>query len=92
MYLERINKANDIKKIKPSELSGLAQEIRDFLIENVSRTGGHLASNLGAVELTMALHLALSLPRDKIVWDVGHQSYVHKILTGRKDEFATLRQ
>lgn len=69
----------------------MAQEIRNFLVENVSKTGGHLASNLGVVELTMALHLVLNLPKDKIVWDVGHQAYTHKILTGRKDDFTTLR-
>lgn len=91
MLLNRIEKANDIKLIDKEEYDGLAQEIRDFLIEHVSETGGHLASNLGTVELTMALHLALELPKDKIVWDVGHQSYTHKLLTGRKDEFSTLR-
>ncbi|MDE6419454.1 MAG: 1-deoxy-D-xylulose-5-phosphate synthase, partial [Lachnospiraceae bacterium] len=75
MYLEEIKQANDIKKIGRSELPELAEEIRDFLIEKISVTGGHLGSNLGVVELTMALHLALDLPGDKIVWDVGHQSY-----------------
>ena len=83
--LERIQKANDIKKLAPEELPELAQEIRQFLIEKISRTGGHLASNLGVVELTMAIHLVFDLPKDKIIWDVGHQSYTHKILTGRKD-------
>ncbi len=92
MFLEAIEKENDIKKIAKEDLGDLAQEIRDFLIERISVTGGHLGSNLGAVELTMALHLALNLPEDKIVWDVGHQSYTHKILTGRKDGFASLRQ
>lgn len=91
MLLDKINNANDIKKIKPSEYDELAKEIRAFLVDNVSRTGGHLASNLGVVELTMALHLVMDLPRDKIIWDVGHQSYVHKLLTGRKDDFPTLR-
>lgn len=90
--LNKINKPNDIKRIPARLYPVLAQEIRDFLLENVSRTGGHLASNLGAVELTMALHLCLTLPKDKIIYDVGHQSYVHKLLTGRKDGFATLRQ
>ena len=85
--LERIQKANDIKKLAPEELPELAQEIRQFLIEKISRTGGHLASNLGVVELTMAIHLVFDLPKDKIIWDVGHQSYTHKILTGRKDGF-----
>ena len=92
MILDRIQHANDIKNIKPEEYEELAREIRRFLVDKVSRTGGHLASNLGAVELTMALHICLDLPKDKIVWDVGHQSYVHKILTGRKDQFDTLRQ
>ncbi len=92
MILERIQKANDIKKLKWDELEVLAAEIRQFLVENVSKTGGHLASNLGTVELTMAMHLAFSLPKDKMIWDVGHQAYTHKLLTGRKDGFATLRQ
>ena len=90
--LERINKPNDIKKIPQDSYEELAQEIRQFLVEKVSMTGGHLASNLGAVELTMALHLSLNFPEDKIVWDVGHQSYTHKILTGRRREFDHLRQ
>ncbi len=92
MLLETIEQANDIKKIDRKDWDALAQEIRDFLIEKISVTGGHLGSNLGAVELTMALHLALNLPEDKIVWDVGHQSYTHKILTGRRDGFESLRQ
>ncbi len=90
--LEKIKKANDIKKIPVENLPQLAKEIRRQLIETVSRTGGHLASNLGAVELTIALHYVYTLPRDKIIWDVGHQSYTHKILTGRQDVFDTLRQ
>ena len=90
--LERIQKANDIKKLAPEELPELAQEIRQFLIEKISRTGGHLASNLGVVELTMAIHLVFDLPKDKMIWDVGHQSYTHKILTGRKDGFDDLRK
>ena len=90
--LERIQKANDIKNLKREELPQLAQEIREFLVDKVSRTGGHLASNLGVVELTMAMHLVFDLPDDKIIWDVGHQSYTHKILTGRKEGFETLRQ
>lgn len=90
--LDRINKPNDIKNIDRQELPALAEEIREFLIESVSKTGGHLASNLGCVELTMALHRVMNLPKDKIVWDVGHQSYVHKILTGRKAEMKNLRQ
>ncbi len=92
MYLEQIEQANDIKKIAPENYGALAQEIRDFLIEKISVTGGHLGSNLGCVELTMALHLALDLPSDKIVWDVGHQSYTHKLLSGRKEGFDALRQ
>lgn len=90
--LEQINKPNDIKKIKLEDYAALAQEIRDFLIDSVSKTGGHLASNLGVVELTMALHTVLELPKDKIIWDVGHQAYTHKLLTGRKDLFANLRE
>lgn len=92
MYLEQIQKANDIKKLKDEELDELALEIRKFLIDKISRTGGHLASNLGVVELTMAMHLNFDLPEDKIIWDVGHQSYTHKILTGRKDGFDDLRK
>ena len=90
--IEKIQHPNDIKKIPPEQYGRLAEEIRQFLLEKVSVTGGHLASNLGAVELTMALHLALNFPEDKIVWDVGHQSYTHKILTGRRDGFDHLRQ
>lgn len=92
MVLEKIQKENDIKKLTHKELELLKDEIRQFLIESISVTGGHLASNLGVVELTMALHLCFDLPKDKIVWDVGHQSYTHKILTGRKDGFSSLRQ
>ncbi len=90
--LDQIQKTNDIRKIPAEDLPELAEEIREFLVNKVSVTGGHLASNLGTVELTMALHLSLDLPKDKIIWDVGHQSYTHKILTGRKDGFETLRQ
>ena len=89
--LERIQKENDIKKLNSEELECLAGEIREFLVEKVSKTGGHLASNLGVVELTMALHLICDLPKDKIIWDVGHQSYTHKLLTGRKEGFEDLR-
>ena len=92
MILDMINKENDIKNVPSEDLPKLASEIREFLIDHVSRTGGHLASNLGTVELTMAMHLSFELPEDKLVWDVGHQSYTHKILTGRKNEFDTLRQ
>ena len=92
MVLDKIQKENDIKNLTPKELDVLRQEIREFLIEKISELGGHLASNLGTVELTMALHLFLDFPQDKIIWDVGHQSYTHKILTGRKDAFDHLRQ
>lgn len=92
MLLDQIKKANDIKNIDKDDYEKLAQEIRDFLIEKISVTGGHLGSNLGAVELTMALHLSLNLPDDKIIWDVGHQSYTHKILTGRREGFENLRK
>lgn len=92
MALEKINNTNDIKKLNKEELKQLPTELRQFLVQSLSETGGHLASNLGTVELTMALHLAFDLPKDKIIWDVGHQSYTHKILTGRKDRFHTLRQ
>ncbi len=92
MLLEKINEPNDIKKLDATDYDILAKEIRDFLIEKISVTGGHLGSNLGTVELTMALHLSLDLPGDKIVWDVGHQSYTHKLLTGRRDGFDNLRK
>lgn len=92
MFLETIEETNDIKKIDKNDLGKLAQEIREFLIQKISVTGGHLGSNLGAVELTIALHLSLNLPEDKIIWDVGHQSYTHKILTGRREGFESLRQ
>ena len=92
MVLDKINKPNDIKKLAPDELRPLADDIRNFLIEKISETGGHLASNLGVVELTMALHMSFDLPKDKIIWDVGHQSYTHKLLTGRKDAFDSLRK
>ena len=91
MLLDEIKKENDIKNIPVEELPQLAGEIRTFLLEHLSRTGGHLASNLGAVELTMALHYVFQLPQDKIIWDVGHQAYTHKILTGRKEGFDHLR-
>lgn len=92
MVLEKINNPNDIKKLTNAELPVLADEIRDFLIHKISENGGHLASNLGVVELTMALHLSFHLPEDKIIWDVGHQSYTHKLLTGRKAGFDDLRK
>ena len=92
MILERINKPNDVKKLNWKELNELSDEIRQFLIGKVSENGGHLGSNLGAVELTIAMHLAYNLPKDKMIWDVGHQSYTHKLLSGRKEGFASLRQ
>ena len=92
MVLEKIQKENDIRRLAPEELGPLAEEIRRFLIEKISVSGGHLASNLGVVELTMALHLTFHLPEDKLIWDVGHQSYTHKLLTGRKAGFDDLRK
>lgn len=90
--LDRINKPDDLKKLNLLEKNKLAEEIREYILEVVSKNGGHLASNLGVVELTIALHSVFDLPQDKIVWDVGHQSYVHKILTGRKEQMQTLRK
>lgn len=90
--LELINEPNDVKDIPENRLYGLANEIRRYLIRTIGRTGGHLASNLGAVELTIALHRVYDLPKDKIIWDVGHQAYTHKILSGRREQFAKLRQ
>ena len=92
MIIEMIQKENDIKKLDHTQLKELAEEIRGFLLDKISYTGGHLASNLGVVELTMALHLTLDFPQDKLIWDVGHQSYTHKILSGRMQEFDELRQ
>ena len=92
MALEKIRQPNDIKNLKKEEYPVLAQEIRDFLVRRISESGGHLASNLGVVELTMALHLTFTLPEDKIIWDVGHQAYTHKILTGRMESFDGLRK
>ncbi|MTI65443.1 MAG: 1-deoxy-D-xylulose-5-phosphate synthase [Firmicutes bacterium] len=90
--LSTINNLEDLKKLNSNEMNSLAKELRNFVIENVSKTGGHLASNLGVVELTLALHRSFNSPKDKIIWDVGHQSYIHKIITGRKDKFKSLRQ
>ena len=89
--LEQINGPEDLKKLNIKEKEQLAEEIREELIKTVSKTGGHLASNLGITELTIALHSVFDTPKDKIVWDVGHQTYVHKMLTGRKDKMKTLR-
>ncbi|WP_069649487.1 1-deoxy-D-xylulose-5-phosphate synthase [Caloranaerobacter ferrireducens] len=90
--LDKVNDINDIKQLKIVDLEKLAEEIRSFIVETISQTGGHLASNLGVVELTLALHKVFDSPKDKIIWDVGHQSYIHKIITGRKKEFHTIRQ
>ena len=90
--LETIHSPADMKQLTRAQLKGLCQEIREELLKDVSQTGGHLASNLGVVELTVALHYVLQCPKDKIVWDVGHQAYVHKILTGRREQMKTLRQ
>ena len=90
--LEKINSAEDVKKLNIEEQNKLAEEIREYVLEIVSKNGGHLASNLGVVELTIALHTVFDLPKDKIVWDVGHQTYVHKIITGRREQLQTLRQ
>ena len=92
MILEKIKEANDVKQLSLSECEQLAQEIRDFLIRSLSETGGHLASNLGVVELTIALHRFLHFPEDKLVWDVGHQAYTHKILTGRRVAYVDFRR
>ncbi|NPV28548.1 MAG: 1-deoxy-D-xylulose-5-phosphate synthase [Firmicutes bacterium] len=92
MILERIESPSDLRSLTFAELEALAREIRAYLLDTVSRTGGHLAPNLGVVELTIALHRVFDSPRDKIIWDVGHQCYVHKILTGRRKQFSTLRQ
>ena len=85
MLIDNIKSPKDLKKLSRPELKGLAKEIREFLIESVFETGGHLSSNLGAIELTLAIHYVFDAPNDKIVWDVGHQTYTHKIITGRKD-------
>ena len=90
--LKNINSDKDLKKLNKEEKEELAEDIRKYILEIVSKNGGHLASNLGVVELTIALHSVFDLPKDKIIWDVGHQSYVHKILTGRKEELKTLRK
>ena len=92
MVLERIHSSEDVKRLSSKELSVLAQELRARIIDSVSRNGGHLASNLGVVELTIALHRAFDFPKDALIFDVGHQCYAHKLLTGRADSFDTLRQ
>ena len=92
MILDKVNYPEDLKKLNIDEKKELAEELRSLIVKTVSNTGGHLASNLGVVELTIAMHSVFDTPTDKIVWDVGHQTYVHKILTGRKDKISTLRQ
>ena len=92
MVLDKVNTPQDLRKLTLEEKEKLAEEIRQFILEIVSKTGGHLASNLGVVELTIAIHSIFDTPNDKLIWDVGHQSYVHKILTGRKDKMDTLRK
>jgi len=89
-FLDKINSPEDIRSLDKESVEHLAEEIRSFLIDNVGECGGHLASNLGVVELTLALHRAFDTPKDNIVWDVGHQSYVHKLLTGRREAFNSL--
>jgi 1-deoxy-D-xylulose-5-phosphate synthase len=92
MLLEAVNAPSDIRRLNPAQLSALAEEIRLFIVNTIADTGGHLSSNLGVVELTLALHYVFNTPEDKIIWDVGHQCYTHKIVTGRKERFATIRQ
>ena len=92
MILEKINEPSDVKKLTYPEMEILAGEIRDFLVDKISQTGGHLASNLGVVELTIALYRVFNFPDDKVIWDVGHQAYTHKILSGRKAGFEDLRK
>ena len=92
MILETIHSPEDVKKLDKHQLPQLCAEIREFLVQSVSRTGGHLASNLGAVELTVAIHRVFDTEKDRLVFDVGHQCYVHKALTGRQELFSTLRQ
>ena len=90
--LENINSPADVKKLTMPELKQLARELREFIIESVSKTGGHLSSSLGCVELAIAIHYVFETPEDRLIWDVGHQAYAHKILTGRRDRMLTLRQ
>ena len=90
--LEKVNYPEDLRKLDLQQKKQLAQELREKMIQTVSNTGGHLASNLGVVELTIVLHAIFNTPIDKIIWDVGHQTYVHKMLTGRKEKLHTLRQ
>src|ERR1700710_2260222 len=90
--LKTINSPSDLRQLSRAQLTPLADELREFVLESVSKTGGHLSSNLGTVELTVALHYVFNTPHDRIVWDVGHQTYSHKVLTGRRERMHTLRQ
>ncbi|NDD95844.1 MAG: 1-deoxy-D-xylulose-5-phosphate synthase, partial [Betaproteobacteria bacterium] len=90
--LERVNQPEDLRRLAEDQLPALAQELRAFILDSVSKTGGHLSSNLGSVELSVALHYCYNTPYDRLIWDVGHQSYPHKILTGRREAMSTLRQ
>src|SRR5919205_2337385 len=90
--LERVNEPRDLRDLSKDELLQLCREIREFTVESVQKTGGHISSSLGTVELTLALHRVFDSPKDRIVWDTGHQAYVHKMLTGRRDGFDRLRQ
>src|SRR5512147_711082 len=92
MQIEKISSPRDLKAMKPEELRTLAAELRETIIRTVSVNGGHLASNLGVVELTLALHYVFDSPKDKIIWDVGHQSYSHKLITGRREKFHSIRK
>jgi len=92
MLLEKINSVRDLRKLPPEQLEPLAAELREYILDVISKNGGHLASSLGVVELTIALHYVFNTPRDKIIWDVGHQTYAHKILTGRREAFKHIRQ
>ena len=91
-FLDKINDPSDLRRLDRDQLQQLARELHDFLLKSVSQTGGHLSSNLGTVELTIALHYVFDTPRDRLVWDVGHQTYAHKVLTGRREGMARLRQ
>ena len=91
-FLNKVDTPNDLRKLEVKDLRTLSKEIREFLVDSISKTGGHLGAGLGAVELAVALHYVFDTPKDKLVWDVGHQAYPHKILTGRKDRLNTIRQ
>ncbi|MEQ1882064.1 MAG: 1-deoxy-D-xylulose-5-phosphate synthase N-terminal domain-containing protein, partial [Burkholderiales bacterium] len=90
--LEKINEPSELRALDRKQLPQVAKELREFLLNSVAHTGGHLSSNLGTVELTVALHYVFQTPEDRLVWDVGHQTYAHKILTGRRERMSTLRQ